>query len=313
MGCKKMLHIYTSKGCIGKCTYCYSPGYSKCEWRPRPSEYFMSEIKYLFDNFNIDGIYFVDDLLSPNKEHLFSLCDKLIESKLDLLWSCDMRTDICTKENMQKMYDAGCRWIFFGIESGSQERQKSIKKRLDLEKTKETIDYCNEIGIWTTTSFMIGFPDETEAELRETLEFVSEINSKVKLAALFGPIPKSEMYYDLLKNRKIIAPQTYKDWGKLATIDTVGKNFSNVPTIELKVITNWFLFSTFKTKTVDKEKGVESRIWVKRLFGLILDILKRGNLKSIYIILLSAKEFFEIIFYATMFPKIRKKYGLKKT
>ncbi len=126
--CERMLHVYLSKGCTGHCTYCYSPSYSKCVWRYRPSEYYLSELSYLVENYKMDGVYFVDDLLSPNKEYLFGLCDKLIQSNLGIYWNCNMRADTCSKEELQKMYDAGCRWIFFGIESGFEQRQKSLKK-----------------------------------------------------------------------------------------------------------------------------------------------------------------------------------------
>jgi radical SAM superfamily enzyme YgiQ (UPF0313 family) len=306
--CKRMLHIYLSKGCPGQCTYCYSPGYSKCIWRSRPTEYVLRELRYLVDNYDMDGVYFVDDLLSPNREYLYNLCNKLIESNLGLFWSCDMRTDNCTKEDLQIMYDAGCRWIFFGVESGSEERQKAIKKRLDLKKAAETINNCREIGISTTTSFVIGFPDETEEDIKKTIRFMQNLNSDVKIPALFAPLPKSEMYDELVKNKRLAVPSSYEEWKKLATIDSIGENFSKVPTKELKVITGYFYLSNMSNKT-DKD-DIEKGIWVKRLFRQAVDMIKRGNLKSVQLLFLAAKEFLEIIYYATMYPKILKKYDL---
>jgi radical SAM superfamily enzyme YgiQ (UPF0313 family) len=49
----------------------------------------------------------------------------------------------------------------FGMESGSPERQKALRKGVDLEKAKLTMQYRREIGIVTSASFMIGMPDET--------------------------------------------------------------------------------------------------------------------------------------------------------
>lgn len=318
--CERMLHVYLSKGCTGKCTYCYSPGYSKCVWHPRPSEHFLSEIRYLVENFDMDGVYFVDNMLSPNEEYLVSLCNTLIESNLDIFWSCDMRVDLCTKEGLEKMYDAGCRWIFFGIESGSDERQKAIRKGLNLKKSIDIINYCHEIGITTTTSFVIGFPDETEEEIKKTIRFMQDLNSDVKIPALYGPFPESEMYHDLVKSKRLEVPQTYQEWKKLASIDTVGMNFSKVPTKELKVINGHFYLSNMfnkkdKKDREEKEHGEhrednKKSFWIKKLFGQALDMLKRGNLKSVYLLVLSVQEFAGLVCYATLFPKIRKKYGL---
>ena len=219
-----------------------------------------------------------------------------------------MRTDNCTREDLQIMYDAGCRWIFFGVESGSEERQKAIKKRLDLKKATETINNCREIGISTTTSFVIGFPDETEEDIKKTIRFMQNLNSDVKIPALFAPLPKSEMYDELVKNKRLAVPSSYEEWKKLATIDSIGENFSKVPTKELKVITGYFYLSNMSNKT-DKD-DIEKGIWVKRLFRQAVDMIKRGNLKSVQLLFLAAKEFLEIIYYATMYPKILKKYDL---
>ena len=309
--CQRMLHVYASKGCTGVCAYCYNSGYSKGKWRARPPEHHISELRYLVDNYKIDGVYFVDDLLSPNNEYLINFCNKLIESDLNIFWSCDMRADLCTKEGLQLMYDAGNRWIMFGIESGTAQGQKFIKKDLDLEQAKKIMDYCDEIGIFTTTTFITGLPDQTEEDLKETIRYMQELNSKVKIAGIFGPFPKAEMYYDLVRQKRISVPQSLKEWGEIATMHTLGNNLSKVPSIELQVIVNYFLFSIFTNKY--KLDDSDKRLWVRRLAFQISDMLKRGNLRSIFLVILSAKEFFEIVFYATMFPQIRKKYGLYKT
>lgn len=308
--CKRVVHLYTAKGCVGQCTFCYSPCFHKRFWRARPIEYVLSEIKYLVDNYNIDGVCFADDLLTSNKQYLYNFCNKINESNIDFFWGCDMRIDMCNKKDLQLMYDAGCRWIFFGIESGSQQRQKLIKKYLNLDKALETIDYCKEIGIETTTSFIIGLPGETEEELKETMRFSRKINSDFKFAFIYGPVPQTESYNKLIEQKKLQAPQSYQEWKKLKWFDSSGENFSQVPVKELKVIINYFYYSIFTNKNT--REGSEKRIQGKGLFGRAIDILKQGRLKSLYVLFLSGIQFLEIIFYANMYPKILKKYGFKK-
>lgn len=307
--CKKMLHVYSSKGCSGSCTYCYNTGYAQRKWRARPSEYYISELKYLIENYQIDGVYFVDDLLSSSREYLQEFCENLIRNDLGIYWSCDMRADLCEKEDLKLMYDAGCRWIMFGIESGTPEGQKIIKKNLDLNKTKELMDYLDEIGIFTTVTFVTGFHYQTEKDLKATVKYMLELNAKVKIAGIYGPFPGSEMYRDLVRD-KIIKPfNSFEDWSRNANMHTIGNNLSEVPPIELKVIVNYFLFSVFTNKY--ELDGEQKHFWVKRLVFQVWDMLKRKNLRSWMLIVLSAKEFLEIVYYALMFPRIRKKYGLK--
>lgn len=310
-GCKRMLHVYSSKGCTGLCTYCYNSGYAKGYWRARPAEHYIRELTYLVEQYQIDGVYFVDDLLSPNRDYLQTFCKNLMDSGLKIHWSCDMRTDLCEKEDLQLMYDAGCRWIMFGIESGTANGQKIINKNLDLDKTKQIMDDCDEIGIFTTITFVTGFPYQTQEDLQETVRYILSLNAKVKIGGIFGPFPKSKMFYELVDAKRVKIPQTLQEWGSNANMHTIGNNFSEVPSIELLVIINFFLLSVLTNK-YDLE-GEKKHYWVRRLQFQITDMLKRGNLRSMMLIMTSAKEFMEVLYYALLFPGIRKKYGLSYT
>ena len=305
---KRILHTYASKGCPGNCSFCYNSCFSKGVWRPRPPEYFLAEIRYLLENCAIDGVYFVDDLLSRNSRHLSELCGKIAASGLRFEWGCDMRADRCSEEDLRMMYDAGCRWIFFGIETGSPERQRIIRKNLDLDKAKITIDHCREIGIVATTSFMIGLPDSTEEHIKETIKYAESIHSDVKVLSSFGPIPKTEIYDDLVQNKRLQPKLTYKEWGRMKWFDTFGVNYTKVPTKEIKVITSCF-FAAIVTKK-HNVRGVKKNTSVKKIVNQVVYIIKRRHLKSLWLLFLGGIEFLHILYYAHMFPKIRRKYGL---
>lgn len=308
MNYKKMLFIYASKGCTHSCTYCYNSCLSKGIWRARPPECYLTEIRNLIEKYGVDGVYFTDDLLYPNREYLHSFCNNIIESGLDFVWSCNARADSCAKEDLQLMYDAGCRWIFSGIESGSEQRQKDLKKRVNLKRAKEIMLYCKEIGIITTTSFILGFVDETKEELKKTVEYAKEIRSDRKIAFKFKPIPKSELYNELIENKRLKEPQTLKDCSNLTWMDALFHNYSKVPDIDLKVISSRFYYLMIKKDGEGRE--IKNGTWRKVLWTLAIDILRRRTLKSLYLLLISAKEFTEIVFYANMFPHVRKKYDL---
>jgi len=304
----RMLNIYSSKGCPGHCTYCYNPEYSKCVWRARPAEYFLSEISYLIKTYGVDGVFFADDVLSPNKTYLSYLCRKITESGLGFVWGCDMRIDTCGEEELRLMYDAGCRWIFFGIESGSENRQKKIKKCVSLDQALKTINFCKKIGIATTTSFIIGFPNETEEELKITISYILKINSDVKVAFFYYPTPRSEMYEELIDSCVFTTPDSYREWLKFPKLNRLGKNFSQVSDRDLKVVSAWFLWSSIFGKFRNVKK--EFKMHTENDFGQTLEIFKRFTPVSIWKVFVAAKEFFLIIWYTAMFPKIRKKYGL---
>jgi len=268
----------------------------------------IEELKYLKENHGVDGVYFVDDLLSPTQEHLEKFCQALIDSDLGLYWSCDMRADLMTKEGIDLMYKAGCRWVMFGIESGTKEGQKQICKNLDLDKVREILDYLDEVGIYSTVTFILGFRYQTKGDLNETVEYMKSINAKSYVVGVYGPFPGSDMYGQMVEEGVIAPFETFDDWSRNANMQTIGNNLSELKPRELRVIINYFLFLIFTAK--HELNGEKKHYWVGRLAFQIKDMLARGNLRSFLLVLLSAKEFLEIVFYALAFPGIRKKYGL---
>ncbi len=309
IGCEKMLFVYASKGCLFQCTYCYNSCLAKNAWRARPPEYFLSEIKYLVENHQMDGVFFIDDLFGPSPAYVQMICEKIIESGIEFVWGCYTRADLCTKETLQKMHDAGCRWIMFGIESGSEERQKTTKKRLSLNKTKEIVAYCKEVGIFTNTTFMLGFPGETDEELKQTVKFMQELDADAKVPNYCGILPKSEMYEDLVKNKTIkMNNKNMKACTDFKMMDNLGQNYSKISNKELKVVSAVFYWNGLFVKDTHSEQN--SRVFTRRAIMQTLNLSNRGIGNTLFLIITAAKELTSIIYYAKMFPKIRKKYGL---
>lgn len=308
IGCSKMLTIYASKGCLFQCTYCYNSCHAEGAWRGRPPEYFLSEIKYLVDRCGIDGIFFIDDLFGPSPAYLQRICEKIIEADLGIVWGCYTRADLCSKEVLRTMHHAGCRWIMFGVETGSEARQVTTKKHLNLAKTKEIVAACREIGIFTNTTFMLGFPDETEQELRQTVEYMQNLGADVVVPNYCGILPQSAMYKELSGEKKIRAVQSYGEAADFKMMDNLGGNYSKISDRELKVVSASFYWAGMFPKHHVREKT--SNVFMKRALMQINKSFRLHSFHSFLLIIPAAKEFAGILFYAKLFPGIKKKYGI---
>ncbi len=86
-----------------------------------------------------------------------------------LQWSCSARTDCVDEELLDLMVRAGCEGIFFGVETGSPRMQKIIDKHLDIERAHEIIDAVERLGIRSTISLIVGFPEETWEDVRHSM------------------------------------------------------------------------------------------------------------------------------------------------
>ncbi|MEM2772774.1 MAG: radical SAM protein, partial [Candidatus Pacearchaeota archaeon] len=93
-----------------------------------------------------------------------------------------------------------CRLIQFGVETGSHRLQKVINKHLDLEKVKNVIKLCKDVGILTYGNFMLGLPTETIKEMFDTINFAIKLNLDYAPFGVFNPLPASVFYEQALKD-----------------------------------------------------------------------------------------------------------------
>ena len=135
----------------------------------------LNEVKYVYETYGIKTIRFEHDIFTMDKNRLRLFCNKLIKSGLPIAWRCSSRIDTVDEEMIHLMKKAGLRSIFFGIETGSERMQSIIHKGLSIDKTKSILKSCIEAGVGVTASFMYGFPQETEADISDTLNLICDL------------------------------------------------------------------------------------------------------------------------------------------
>jgi hypothetical protein len=107
---------------------------------------------------------------------VLELCDALIQLETPIEWTCFSRTDLWNRDLLERMHQAGCRSILFGVESGNDEVLARTKKGIKLPQTQEFVSWCRDIGIDTVASFIIGLPLETPDRILETIRFAQQLN-----------------------------------------------------------------------------------------------------------------------------------------
>ena len=156
----------------------------------------VDEMEMLIKDFGAGEFAFQDDSVSVDKNRFEKLCDEIIIRKLNIRWTTPNGIAHWTlnEKLIKKMKEAGCYRITFGIESGDKKIRRWVGKPYDLSRAEELIRYANKIGMWTLSTYIIGFPYETGKQLKKTLDFA--INSDVDLAFFFrlGPRPGTPIY-----------------------------------------------------------------------------------------------------------------------
>ena len=307
--CTKMLYLYASKGCPGRCTFCFNRGFNRSTCRQRPMEYVISEIEELAVNYGLDGVYFADEMFGADKHLMYDLCDRLQALHLQVVWGCMTRLCHFSREDFQRMYDAGCRWIYFGIESGSPEMLSRIRKGINLSKISADLRHCKEIGIYTHCGFVIGLPDETEDQLRESIKLMLRLDTNLLHVTSLLPIPGSEIYDDLVRDGRLAPARTLREWSSVIPMEGVYVNFSNVPSRDLHVIQCFFHWRSF-FREYFTEDTARNKFTLAESLSTLRNRFNQDFFKMCKFVFSSAKLFFTVAWYRYAYPGIRKKYGL---
>jgi radical SAM superfamily enzyme YgiQ (UPF0313 family) len=169
---ERVLPIMGSRGCYWeRCAFCSIP-FDHMDFHVRYAENVVSDVKKLKEKYNCDYFFFTDEALPINFMRTFAT--KIVEADLDIKWTGELKFEksLLTENRMELLYESGCRKLIFGLESYNQRVLDSMKKGVELEVVDRIVEECVRIGIGMHFYLITGFPTETPAEARESVDFV---------------------------------------------------------------------------------------------------------------------------------------------
>jgi anaerobic magnesium-protoporphyrin IX monomethyl ester cyclase len=184
---KEFATIFSSRACPWRCTYCHN-SYGKA-FRDRSAEHVLAEIDLLVRDYGVKELVFMDDIFNFKPERAKAIARGLIERRYDLALTFPngFRGDILDEELVVLLKQAGMYRCMVAVESASPRIQNVMKKHLKIDKVERIVDFIARQGVMVHGAFMLGFPSETEAEMRATIDWASR--SSFHTAAFFRVIP----------------------------------------------------------------------------------------------------------------------------
>jgi len=230
------MSVFATRGCPGRCTFCYRIFGSRVRFRS--AQKIIEEIKMLQEKYGIKEICFYDDTFTVVRKVIKEFCMILINEKMDLTWSCFSRIDCVDEEIMRSMKKAGCHLILFGIESADEVILKNIKKRMDLDKARETVRLARKIGIEVRASYMFGNPGETEESIKKTMRYAMELDADEAQFSIATPYPGTEFFEWARTNGYLL----HTDWANY----NISEQIVSLPTIEQDLLRKYYKSSHFR-------------------------------------------------------------------
>lgn len=212
---KKILEvpISSSRGCPYQCIFCSRPMGKKVVMRSVDNV--IEEIKRDVFELGAEQLLFTDETFTLDRKRVYELCNRMIEEGLNekMKWCCETRVDSVDKKLLEKMKEAGCIYLCYGIESGNDYILKKIKKNTTTEQAKKAIALAKESGIRVLTTCILGHPYETADTIEQTINFILETDPDFAVFSLLTPFPGSEMS-KMAEHDKGNLRLISKDWTK---------------------------------------------------------------------------------------------------
>ncbi len=250
---KRCTTIVSSRGCPYQCVFCLWPRtmYGR-KFRARSPENVVDEVQHVVDEYGVDEIYFDDDALTLDKKRLIRICEEIVRRNINVKWMCQARVDNSDDEMLKAMKKAGCHYIKYGVESGSQEMLDAMKKGITLEKVRKAFKLTRKVGIKTQAFFLLGLPWETAETVKKTIEFAKEIKPDSAQFAVVIPHPGTELY-DICLEKGWLKSDSWEDFDcRKALIETENFTIKDVERYRTKAYKEFYLRPSYILRTTLK-------------------------------------------------------------
>ncbi len=219
----------SSRGCPHRCAFCAEVALYPKTWRPKPAHVIVTEIEEIIKRFRPERIFFVDSNFFCSKKRVREFCNLVLERSINTKFFGECRFDYFYRyehEFIDLIKRAGFNEIEFGGESGSDITLADIKKDITSKQILSGIQKCKDTGLKSFTSFMIGFPGESEKERQKTLGIYDQIlaidpnGARINGMFIYSPFPGTELYDRVVKQWGFRPPQSLAEWSKFELYDS---------------------------------------------------------------------------------------------
>lgn len=208
------LNITTTRGCPFHCNWCAKPIYGQV-YNVRSPKNVVEELIFLRENFQIDHVWFADDIFGLKPGWIQEYAALVKASNVLTSFSCQSRVDLLLDGNtIKSLAEAGCHTVWVGAESGSQGILNAMEKGTTVEQIYTATSLLKEHKICTAFFLQFGYPGESRDDIRKTLKMVRDCAPDDIGISVSYPLPGTKFYKAVKRSL-----QTKQHWHTSEDID----------------------------------------------------------------------------------------------
>jgi radical SAM superfamily enzyme YgiQ (UPF0313 family) len=172
-----VLPYLASRGCPWRrCAFCTHQR-TYLDYREERAAVTSGRLSDLKDKYAVSHFCLVDEMVNPRR--MERIAGGLIKKSAGLYFSAYARPSGFSRKILEKAHQGGLRLLMWGFESASQRMLDLMHKGTKVRETADILNSANDTGIWNLLFLIFGFPTETEAEWRSTVDFLESNRESV--------------------------------------------------------------------------------------------------------------------------------------
>ena len=222
----KTIAYHSSMGCPFTCSFCAVVPIYNGRWKGKSAMNIYKDIKYLKDKYGGTAIEFHDNNFFVSEKRTVEFSKLMLHE--NIRWWGEGRIDTIDKyedASLALMKEAGCKMIFFGAETGSDDVLKRMNKggTQTGEQIKRFAARMRKFDIVPEYSFVLGTPEDTPEKIMRQIdrdiEFiyqVKDLNPNTEIIIyIYSPVPTegSELFKNVV-SKGFQFPEKLEDWLK---------------------------------------------------------------------------------------------------
>jgi radical SAM superfamily enzyme YgiQ (UPF0313 family) len=206
------LTSYASRSCPFQCSFCSDPVFWG-RYRKKKARQVAEELIKGYRTYGSQLYVMSDLLMNPIAS---DLAEELLKSGVSVYWDTHFRVgpEVCHPQKALLWRRGGLYRVQLGTESGSQRVLDMMGKKITVDQIKSAVSTLAQVGIKTTTYWVIGHPGETEADFQMTLDLIEVLKSDIYQAETnpFWFVPNGQVNDHKWNPRsKLLYPQWARD------------------------------------------------------------------------------------------------------
>ncbi|MGB5848809.1 MAG: radical SAM protein [Ignavibacteriaceae bacterium] len=225
---KRQFDFISSTGCYFRCAFCADPFVYERKFTAIPSAKMGDDLEYYYRKYRFSDLNFQDETFFTYAERIEEFAKELISRKINISWAATMRADQGERltDNIWKLCkQSGLRRLLIGVESGSQDMMDWMKKDIKLTQVFFCAEKCKELDVSVIFPFIVGFPEETDDSVADTVKIIKQLNSQSPNfntpVFYFKPYPGSTITKEVVNNGYLL-PASTEEWGDFDYIGSSG-------------------------------------------------------------------------------------------